>query len=375
MASMRLRSLSVASSEIIRISTHIEQGFRPSSRPIAIVNAGRPTSSSVTVLPNIVTSNPARPRLLLRPCRWSPPARRSSAPSAPAGPGRAWPCSAPRISLSVDASSEYPKISCPPTKNAGTRALPAVPALRDLLQPCQGGGLLDDVADRRCRGPAVPWPAARGIPRPWRSAGSLRGRRLRCSAVAAAGRRGTGACGGGRLRASGSARHRSPATAASGQQDEPAAHRRHSRSGPCGQLISTLPAGFAAIRLCSCWRPKLGIWRPLTKYSGVLVTFSRAASRRSCAMRCVDFGRTHVGRQVAPGPVPRRRSPAGPFRAGPTWFDAPQALRASRASSVCQYLSCLRLASSIATTGSEPSWKATCRTDSRILPGCPPSAA
>jgi hypothetical protein len=62
MASMRLRSLSVASSEIIRISTHIEQGFRPSSRPMAMVKAGRPTSSSVIVRPSSVTSKAGRGR-------------------------------------------------------------------------------------------------------------------------------------------------------------------------------------------------------------------------------------------------------------------------------------------------------------------------
>ena len=43
MASMRGRLFSGASSEIIRISTHIEQGLKPSSNPIASVNIGKPT--------------------------------------------------------------------------------------------------------------------------------------------------------------------------------------------------------------------------------------------------------------------------------------------------------------------------------------------
>ena len=42
MANMRGRSFKGASSEISRISTHIEQGLKPSNNPIANVNSGRP---------------------------------------------------------------------------------------------------------------------------------------------------------------------------------------------------------------------------------------------------------------------------------------------------------------------------------------------
>jgi len=50
-ASMRGRSFSGASSEIISSSTHIEQGLKPSSVPMASVNSGRPMSSSDSVRP------------------------------------------------------------------------------------------------------------------------------------------------------------------------------------------------------------------------------------------------------------------------------------------------------------------------------------
>jgi len=110
-ASMRLRSFSGASSEIISSSTHIEQGLKPSSRPIASVKAGSPTSSSVTVWPNRVTekasSGAAAPAPALAP---GPHDRLSSASHELASVAAPLvtrpPASALRISLSVLASAE-----------------------------------------------------------------------------------------------------------------------------------------------------------------------------------------------------------------------------------------------------------------------------
>ena len=51
MATMRRRSPTAASIEIIRISTHIEHGLKPSRSPIATVKRGSPTSSRLTRLP------------------------------------------------------------------------------------------------------------------------------------------------------------------------------------------------------------------------------------------------------------------------------------------------------------------------------------
>jgi len=61
MASIRRRSPSDASIEIIRISTHIEQGLKPSSRPMMIVNNGKPRSLTPICRPTkgMSTESPA----------------------------------------------------------------------------------------------------------------------------------------------------------------------------------------------------------------------------------------------------------------------------------------------------------------------------
>ncbi len=125
-ASMRRRLFSGASSEIISSSTHIEHGLKPSSRPIASVKAGSPTSSSVRVRPKRETSNDSGGAADLAPvCGHARLSSASQVPASAAAADAARPAKALRISLSVLASSEYPMISCPPTYTAGTRAAPA----------------------------------------------------------------------------------------------------------------------------------------------------------------------------------------------------------------------------------------------------------
>ena len=51
MANIRSRLFMGASREIISINTHMEQGLSPSSKPMAIVNSGKPTSSSDSLRP------------------------------------------------------------------------------------------------------------------------------------------------------------------------------------------------------------------------------------------------------------------------------------------------------------------------------------
>ena len=125
MASIRLRSFIGASSEIISSSTHIEQGLKPSSRPIVSGERGQPDVGE--------RDRPAeeRDRELFFAAASGPfgQASDSSASQVPAasacGPA-CRPSSAARISASVLASGEKPTISCPRTWIAGTRTVPVL---------------------------------------------------------------------------------------------------------------------------------------------------------------------------------------------------------------------------------------------------------
>jgi hypothetical protein len=103
-ASIRGRSFSGASSEIISSSTHIEHGLKPSSSPIASVKAGSPTSASASVRPRKeISKRSFAPVSGARQARLSSrsqvPACDSAAPGVP-------PPSTARIARSVPASFE-----------------------------------------------------------------------------------------------------------------------------------------------------------------------------------------------------------------------------------------------------------------------------
>ncbi len=104
-ASIRGRSLSGASSEIISSSTHIEHGLKPSSIPITNVKSGRPTCSSETVKPSALIANFSASAAGAS--HDSAPSSASQAPvSGAALPLTAAPSSARRIMRSLPAAFE-----------------------------------------------------------------------------------------------------------------------------------------------------------------------------------------------------------------------------------------------------------------------------
>ena len=174
MATMRRRSPTAASIEIIRISTHIEHGLKPSRSPIADGEEGqaprRRGSRACRSTAGRWTRPGSRWRRRRRPRRWhfAGVARR-----------RARPATSSRILAPVVASSTKPMRSSPADLEGGHRRRrpgawpPPAPASRS-----QGRGVAPHVADRRPRGRGS---CAQLLEeRPWRprSGGSPRGRTL-----------------------------------------------------------------------------------------------------------------------------------------------------------------------------------------------------